>query len=820
MKYIFLFLPFLLFSQNQIQTKTYKIIGVVADDSSHQVLSYATIRVDQTDIVTSTNKEGEFVLELPEGNYSLLITYVGYNRSTVSVSSSQNSKLNIGLHPAIIQMSEVTVTGDAEDPAIEIMRQAIKNRKKNYEGLKNYEITGYKKNIFYSGERIAMIDEKFLKQIYERGKMNKEFILSTHKTENIKKENMNITMNIGFSLFFVNGDLNFKVGSSKSDVIFPLDDNAFQYYDYKLVNSKVAGNEVSHTIQLIPKSSIEPLMKGNIVIDDKTYAVIGADVETGEGWNLPMVRNFSIKIQQAYANYSGYWIPQYSEVSLSGEVSALGGLLSMDPMTVSEVFSASTCKVNGTIPDSIKNARRSKYGGYTTDTTKPASPLKRYRKTKQKPNPVYLTYEPAIAPLEINSTTMDSVRPLPLTTKEKIAFAELDSTQTLDKVIKPKGALVMLSSSDTTKSFVGRITSALWDYGILHNDRVEGITPGAYYDVDEIEMDYFYNGSIAYATGAKRAAWKIGGGYNLGDDHLDRVDANVWNMILPWQSSYFFSKTLNTIIFTITGKDYFNYCRSFGFNVGIHKYFTDSLYIKGYFSSDQQYSISGNSFTSVYKEKRLNPAIQEGRDNLVRLQLGFEPPSFIPFGFQHSFSVKITGEISHPSLGSDFDYQRITVFGNIKFRSFYSTLFVVPYFLFVFEGGGITGNEYGVQHLVMPSTSHSLYSPPGVIKGLRPYEFAGEKFFAVQGEHNWQALPFTKLGIKKLEEAGLQIITGGSLANVWNKSTFYAQQKDWKPYWEAYVSLGNIFDLLRVDIVRTSNKQMVLRLGISSATMN
>ena len=236
----------------------------------------------------------------------------------------------------------------------------------------------------YSGERIAMVDEQFVKQIYnEKGRIDKDFILATHKTENIKNKSVPFSLNLGASLIFTLDNMNIRMGNSRNNLIFPLADDAFQYYDFKLVNTKTAEKEITHTIQVIPRSSITPLIKGKIIIDDATYAIVGADIESGDGWIFPIIKKFSMKIQQTYCNYNGFWIPQYSEVGVAGALSALGGLISTDQMKISEVFSLSSCKVNGTIPDSVKKARRSKYGGYTIDTLKAVSKLQRYRKTKQ-----------------------------------------------------------------------------------------------------------------------------------------------------------------------------------------------------------------------------------------------------------------------------------------------------------------------------------------------------------------------------------------------------------------------------------------------------
>jgi hypothetical protein len=816
MKYVLLLIPVLAFSQ------THKIRGYVYDDSTRQALSFASIRVEHTDIVTSSNKEGQFVLDLAPGMDSLLVSYVGYHSTGIHLSAKEDTLIRIGLRPAFIQLPDYFVVANEEDPAIAIMREAIKRREKNYEGLVQYEVTGYKRNILYSGNRIAMINEQLVRQIYEKGRMSKDFIIATHKTENIKNKTIPISTNIGASLFFTRDDFTIRVGNGGNRVIFPLSDEAFQYYDFKLLYTKNTGKEISHTIQVLPRSSVTPLVKGKIIIDDATHALVGADIETSEGWIFPLVKNFSMRIQQAYSNYHGFWIPQYSEVELEGAVSIIGGLMSLDQMKISETFSVNSCKVNGTMPDSVKKAKLSKFGGYTTDTLKAVAKLQRTRKTKQAPNPEYQLFEPSKMPPELTSHDMDSLRPLPLTEIEKAAFAELDSSQTLDKMIVPKGALSGLTSTspDSAKSPFQKALSAVWNHGMLHNNRVEGITPGVWFDVDEMDMDYFYNAELAYASGLKAVEWKIGGGYNLGEDHLDRIDVNIWDNVQPWHSSPYISKTVNTIGFSITGTDYFNYLRSTGFNAGIQKYFTDSLFVNVYFSSDRERSVGENTFLSVFgKERRINPAINEGNNNTLRLQFGFEPLTRSPIVSQYRTRLLVSAEYSKPEFGSDFNYQKYSFLGNIRFNSIYSTLFNDPYF-FISLAGGIVSGEYGIQHLPEPSTALSVYAPSGVLKGIQPYNLIGDKYCLVQLEHNWQTLPFALFHAKKLEEVGIQIITGCSIANTWNSSVYYEQQNKWHPYWEVYFGFANLLDLFRIDLVHTSTNTNLIRMSISSMAIN
>ncbi|MGE5313163.1 MAG: DUF5686 family protein [Acidobacteriota bacterium] len=812
MKALFLvFLPAVLFSQ------TIRISGHVLDDSTHEALPYATIRVDQTDIVTSSNRDGDFLLELPPGASTLLVTYVGYNPAVVKLPSPLPSSVSVALLPALIQMPEVAVAADQEDPALEIMRLAIRRREKNYAGLKNYDITGYRKDIFFKGSRIAMIEEKFIRHLYGSQRLEKEFVYSTHRTENIKSQKMTINLNVGWALFFINGTLNVGIGRARSQCVFPLADNALQYYDFKLLQTKFAGKNATHIIEVIPRTSLEPLIKGRIFIDDATCAVVGADVETNEGWHMPMVKGFRLKIQQTYANYNGYWIPQYSELAMEGQVSALGGLVSMDKMELSQVFSSSSCKVNGTIPDSLRLARRSKFGGYTTDTTKRVSSPKRTWKTKQAPREEDAVYEPSAPPPELTASAMNAMRPLPLTADERAAFLRLDSTQTLEKIFQPQGALgALAASSESGPGMMSLTFTAFRRYGMLHNNRVEGITPGVHGEIDDMEDDFYYGGSVSYSFGMKRFEGAANGGWNLADDHLDRIDANAWTGAQRWQTSAEISKTVNTLGFTLTAKDYFNYLRSTGFNLGVHKYFSDYTYVKLYMQAQRVRSAGGDQSFALSKRIRPNPSISEGKDHAVLLQWGVEPGSENRFGSWAAFSMQMNAAFSLPALGSEFDYQRYSATGTLKLNTFYSTMFSNPYLVFRLEGASVTGSRYGIQHLPSPSASLSVYSPFGVLKGVQQYELGGEQIVSVQAEHNWQALPLLALGWEKAGAGGLQFITGGSAANAWNAAPSYAINNTWKPYWEAYFSLGGIFDVLRIDCVRTSRRQTLIRFSIAT----
>ncbi|MAQ73785.1 MAG: hypothetical protein CMG22_00890, partial [Candidatus Marinimicrobia bacterium] len=55
------------------------ISGKIIDKVSGQDLSGANVFETTTEEGTSTNVEGEYSLLLPEGNYKLKVSYIGYN---------------------------------------------------------------------------------------------------------------------------------------------------------------------------------------------------------------------------------------------------------------------------------------------------------------------------------------------------------------------------------------------------------------------------------------------------------------------------------------------------------------------------------------------------------------------------------------------------------------------------------------------------------------------------------------------------------------------------------------------------------------------
>jgi TonB-linked SusC/RagA family outer membrane protein len=93
---------------SQNPTKDVVITGRVVDDKG-LALPGAAVKAVGTDIAAVTDADGRFSLSIPENVTLLEVSYIGFNRETISISG--RSAVNITLRPDARTLQEVTVTG-------------------------------------------------------------------------------------------------------------------------------------------------------------------------------------------------------------------------------------------------------------------------------------------------------------------------------------------------------------------------------------------------------------------------------------------------------------------------------------------------------------------------------------------------------------------------------------------------------------------------------------------------------------------------------------------------------------------------------------
>ena len=89
--------------------KKFTISGVVADEKNKETLIGVSLFVQETKTGLVTNEYGFYSITLPEGEYTLLVNYMGYQTVTEKITLNQDLKKNFYLSVSSQQLDEVVI---------------------------------------------------------------------------------------------------------------------------------------------------------------------------------------------------------------------------------------------------------------------------------------------------------------------------------------------------------------------------------------------------------------------------------------------------------------------------------------------------------------------------------------------------------------------------------------------------------------------------------------------------------------------------------------------------------------------------------------
>ncbi|HEA22440.1 hypothetical protein LCGC14_1326660 [marine sediment metagenome] len=108
---LLIFLNSFLFSFSQ---QKFTLSGTISEASSNETLIGVTVAVPELRTGVTTNEYGFYSITLPEGQYDLQVSYLGFQEVVQRISFTQNQKLNIQMNETTAQLEEVVVTDDIE----------------------------------------------------------------------------------------------------------------------------------------------------------------------------------------------------------------------------------------------------------------------------------------------------------------------------------------------------------------------------------------------------------------------------------------------------------------------------------------------------------------------------------------------------------------------------------------------------------------------------------------------------------------------------------------------------------------------------------
>ncbi len=127
---VLLFFSVFSFSQNN-----YTISGTIREASSNETLIGVTIAVPELKTGTTTNEYGFYSLTLPQGEYDIVVTYLGFSDIQQSLVLDGDKKINFRMSEEAEQLDEVVVSENAErldirKPQMSVNTLAVKTIKK------------------------------------------------------------------------------------------------------------------------------------------------------------------------------------------------------------------------------------------------------------------------------------------------------------------------------------------------------------------------------------------------------------------------------------------------------------------------------------------------------------------------------------------------------------------------------------------------------------------------------------------------------------------------------------------------------------------
>ncbi|MDR3667347.1 MAG: carboxypeptidase-like regulatory domain-containing protein, partial [Ignavibacteriaceae bacterium] len=103
------------------EAQQFSVSGKVYDKGTHDLLYFANIRVLNSSLGTTSNRNGSYELKLKGGTHRLTVSYIGYISDTVSLDLDRDlQNVNFELTQTKVVLAEIVVR-PGENPAIPII---------------------------------------------------------------------------------------------------------------------------------------------------------------------------------------------------------------------------------------------------------------------------------------------------------------------------------------------------------------------------------------------------------------------------------------------------------------------------------------------------------------------------------------------------------------------------------------------------------------------------------------------------------------------------------------------------------------------------
>ncbi|MFL5753146.1 MAG: DUF5686 family protein [Bacteroidia bacterium] len=313
--------------------------GKVVDVNNSEI-PFVNVYIEGTTTGTTSNADGEFVLNVKEGNDIVLVFQtLGYikHREKIDI-NTQTSDLKIKMMSENVLLLEVVIKGNSKDPAYAIMREAIKRRKENLEKVQSFSADIYMKNNvrllqipkklpFFINKKdipdtndlgMIYLSESVARYYFQRPDKKKEEMMASKVAGAKTGFSWNRVEDVFMNFYEPSVEMGFY---SERPFISPLATGSLLSYKYKYLGTFYVDNKPVHKIRIIPRRKGDPLFHGELYITEDNYQVYSSDLYVTKDAQIDFADTVHIKQEMVKVNDS-VWVPVqlqvYSHIKVFG----------------------------------------------------------------------------------------------------------------------------------------------------------------------------------------------------------------------------------------------------------------------------------------------------------------------------------------------------------------------------------------------------------------------------------------------------------------------------------------------------------------------
>lgn len=294
------------------------ITGTVRDAVGN-ALPYASITVKGTQKGAVANGQGRYLLEIATGSYTLTCQYIGYKTETKNiVVGPENGVADFVLSTQDLSMKEVVIR-KGDDPAIGIIREAIRKRDFYANQVDSLTADVYIKGLMRSRE----VPDRFFGQKIDKKEMAQGGLDSAGRgilflSESVTKVSLKrpdkIKMEVvssresgggfGFSFpsfinFYTNNVTLLTNSINSRGFVSPISNNAFHYYRFRYEGDFFENGKIINRIRVTPRRKFEPLFEGVVNIIDGEWRFHSLELTATKDYQLELLD--TVKVMQIHS---------------------------------------------------------------------------------------------------------------------------------------------------------------------------------------------------------------------------------------------------------------------------------------------------------------------------------------------------------------------------------------------------------------------------------------------------------------------------------------------------------------------------------------